>query len=154
MRSIRIAIAAIALSVTASASAGTTAGQQVTLTNGISDHVATNGTFGVTFTALGAGQITGNPTLTYSTHASSAANRKVTVSGSLPAGVTGTVAFTPDNGKGTSMNAVALDSSATDFISSIPAFITQDAKALTYTFTAAHGFVTDTITITYTIADE
>ena len=163
MRSIKVVFAALALSAatTAFAAAGP-ATQTVTLTNSMTDTIVTGGSATVTFSAVGAGVVTGSPTLAYSTDAQATAGttgvttRKVTVasSGTLPTNVTGTVSFTPASGNGTAA-AVSLGSTtAVNLVTAIPRFITQTAAALTYSLSATTGFVSAPITVTYTLADE
>ncbi len=105
----------------------------------------------------------GTPQLAYSTNADHGATtytlktRKVMVSSTaLPTNLTGSVAFAPSSGNGTAATLpVALGSTtAAPLVTAIPEYITQAATNLTYSFTASKGFVSGSVDITYTLADE
>jgi len=165
MRSIKVAFTALALSATTAFAAATTPAQTVTLTNSIADTIAVSGTTVVSITAVRTptAPTSGTPQLAYSTNADHSATtyilktRKVMVSSTaLPTNLTGTVAFTPTGGNG---SAVALpvelgSTTAAPLVTAIPEYITQDAADLTYSFTASKGFISGSVDITYTLADE
>ena len=111
------------------------------------DTIAVSGSLAVTFTAVGPGQVTSLPVLTYSTTGPvttpGSTKRAVTVRllEPLPPGVTVTVKFTPDVGRGTSMGPLTLSMDPQILVDLIDDDVTQSPKTLTYTVTTTQGFV-------------
>ncbi|AFZ67339.1 hypothetical protein [Deinococcus peraridilitoris] len=161
MRNLKVVLAALALGAATTAFAGAgPATNTVTLTNDIKDTIVVAGPVTISITELGKAFANANATLAYSTHAEDkigVTTRKVLVKATgVPTNVTGSVAFTPTaalgdpNGVGSTQTLGA----EAALVTGITQFITQDAAALTYSFTATKGFIGGDVTVTYTLADE
>lgn len=123
------------------------------------DTLTVAGNINVTFTALGSGQLLGTPTLAYAAAGPvptfGAAKRAVTVRllQPLPPGVTMTVSFVPDAGRGLSTGTVTLSTVAQVLVDLIDPDTEQTPKALHYTLQTSRGFSGLNINVEYVLTD-
>lgn len=123
------------------------------------DSLSVAGDLSSTFTALGSGPLLGTPTLAYAAvgpvSTLGAAKRAVTVRllQPLPPGVTMTVSFVPDAGRGLSTGTLTLSTVAQVLVDLIDPDTEQTPKALHYTIQTSKGFSSLNINVEYVLTD-